>query len=114
MIICQSVTCNNTSKHTYSLANYLPKDGYNYEIFLDLHAVSGNVIGNYTSIIVETSVYNKFFAGLAHAITNYNVRTVNSVHVEIGKDRQISFDMSNTIGVGEYTAYSRGYRRIGV
>ena len=113
LTVVTDVTAPVSTNITYSLANYLPNDGYNYEVL-----ICGSVITSSTSgSIVRCYVASSILTSSVHLIA-VQTRSSSSVFAEascvllIGPDRTLILD-SFSGNAGKINLYLRGYRRIG-
>lgn len=99
------------------LSEYIPNDGYNYEILLDAMGVTGATSGNYLSVVVKSSILMGDIT-LFRAIT----RTSSSAYgggngiLPIGTDRKITitnFGNASSTASSSNNVKIRAYRRLG-
>lgn len=97
------------------ITQYLPNDGYNYELMLSAISTTGNASGNYLSVFVSTDLMTNSIC-LLRAIT----RTSSTMYaggngnIAVGTNRTIHIRNTGTAGgSGSNYIRIRGYRRIG-
>ena len=116
--IANSVTwATNTAEATYSLANYLPNDNYNYEVLITGMAITGTTSGNYVTIGLNSDLIDD--GGIisvceARTRTTSSIENRGSVIIPIGTGRYIKqYSTSSSNANGTYSLWVLGYRRIG-
>ena len=118
-VFASSVTWDNTvPETTYSLAEYLPSDGYTYEV---MFCGTVSVVATLKNF-VAVELYSDILAGSSDPVIVSYARTTGteagvgrgSVAIPVGPGRyvkQYHSDSSNANGT--YSLYAVGYRRIG-
>jgi len=106
---------------TYDLSDYLPNDGYNYEVIFETNAVTGNVSAQFMFVSLRTDYM--LSAGLSGGIYLCNNRTRAASYVNMagnanlpvgtGRSVDVVFNQSSANFVGSFTLWVIGYRRIG-
>lgn len=100
--------------HTYDLSNYLPNDGYGYEVLLDGTPMTGTTSGNNFTLCAvtgNTEMYNML------RLASTNTRS-NSTSIAYGSSRLVipagtrTFKIYNEYQAGTYNLDVRMYRRI--
>ena len=115
-LLANNVAADNTTPVTqYSLANYLPNDGYNYEVLMQGLCNTGTTSGQFMSIVLQTDIYTG-------SIEICSIRTRTSSYLDtrgngivaVGTGRYVSHIPSNSGNYnGNYTLAATAYRRIG-
>lgn len=104
---------NAETSYTYDLSDYLPNDGYDYEVFIsDCYGVTTATSGQSTRLYAENT--NGLSVHLLCAVTRTSSTEAakNNLILPISTDRQLIIRNSN-VKTGEVWAYLFGYRRIG-
>ena len=102
-----------TTETSYSLANYLPNDGYNYEILCAGSVTTGTTSGNFARLAVKSDLLtNAAYVCGAITRTSSSEQAYGSCIIPVGAGRSVTLS-SWTSNTGTYTLYIRGYRRIG-
>ena len=114
--IARDVAAPTSSATSYSLASYLPNDGYNYEVILRGFVQTASTSGAMAVLTVASSIiYNAdYFPAICTAQTraaNY-VISRGSITLPVGKDRTI-YVGKHPDNNGVFTLLALGYRRIG-
>ena len=100
--------------HTYDLSNYLPNDGYGYEVLLECTAITGTTSGNSFTLCAvtgNTETYNML------RLVSTNTRS-NSTSIAYGSGRLVipagtrTFKIYNEYQAGTYNLDVKMYRRI--
>ncbi len=110
--LAQAGTYPTTDDVLYSLENYLPNDGYNYEVFLSCSCQTGTATGNYLYVTVSSSILGGIFICGARTRTNSNLTGAGNIVLPVGTDRTITIS-ANSGYTGTYNLYVKGYRRLG-
>lgn len=116
--IASSVTWKtNTAVATYSLANYLPNDNYNYEVLFVGTAATGSTSGNFVTIGLNSDLIDN---GEIISMCEARTRTTSTVEnrgnaiIPIGTGRWIKqYSSSSNNANGTYSLWALAYRRIG-
>lgn len=113
--IASGVTLPTTTDFTYSLANYLPNDGYDYEVLFRGSAQAPSTSGNTAALTVYSDIITNYvhiaYIKAANS-SNSNYSAYGNVILPIGSGRSISV-ISRSSAVGTFSLYAVGYRRIG-
>lgn len=105
---------------TFSLSDYLPDDGYNYEVIVYASCATGDASGNYAHVSIKTDIIsageNASPQKICQAYTRANNATASegSTITVIGVGRTLTvygYDSPNHTGT--YNLGLLGYRRIG-
>lgn len=108
------------TNQTFSLSDYLPDDGYNYEVIISASCATGNTSGNYAHVSIKTDIIsageNTSPQKICQAYTRANNSTASegSTITVIGAGRTLTvygYDSPNHTGT--YNLGLLGYRRIG-
>ena len=113
-VLTQNTACSSSTKTSFDLSNYLPKDGNNYEVLIDssLEIPKGQV-GKLIREIIYTSIQNDFYlVGVSSDYNNYPSSSVGNAHCAVGPDRKLNVKFTGSTGTGTYSLYARGYRKI--
>ena len=113
-VLTQNTACSSSTKTSFDLSNYLPKDGNNYEVLNDssLEIPKGQV-GKLIREIIYTSIQNDFYlVGVSSDYNNYPSSSVGNAHCAVGPDRKLNVKFTGSTGTGTYSLYARGYRKI--
>lgn len=115
-LLANNVAADNTTPVTqYSLANYLPNDGYNYEVLMQGLCNTGTTSGQFMSIVLQTDIYTG-------SIEICSIRTRTSSYLDtrgngivaVGTGRYVSHVPSSSNNYkGNYSLAATAYRRIG-
>lgn len=114
--LASTVSVDNTTPVTqYSLANYLPNDGYNYEVLMQGLCNTGTTSGQFISIVLQTDIYTGSIE-----ICSIRTRSASLVDtrgngiVAVGAGRYVSHIPSSSNNYnGSYSLAATAYRRIG-
>lgn len=105
-------------KITWSVANLLPNDGYDYEVLFENGATTGATSGNFFELFLyPASSDTGIMARTARAVTRFNAtqQATSTIVLPVkASDRNIT--IKNNSGAGTATGvgcWIRGYRRIG-
>lgn len=113
--IASGVTCPTTTDIAYSLASYLPNDGYDYEVLFRGVAQVTSVSGNNASLTVYSDIITNpvhiAYIKAANA-SNSNYSAYGNIILPIGSGKSISV-LARSSAVGTFSLYAVGYRRIG-
>lgn len=111
--IASDVTYPTTIDTVYSLADYLPNDGYAYEVIISGLVATGTTSGNYVLLSIASDIItNGMFVCSARTRTSSLVDSHGTVIIPVGTDRNIIV-VAGSAFVGTYSIYLRGYRRVG-
>ena len=112
-ILASNISSPTSTDLDYSLATYLPNDGYNYEVLFTGQATSGASSGNVCNIHLKTDIIADYVL-FARAITktSSNNSTYGTCILPVGTGRTVTAAAySNNTGI--IYLYARAYRRIG-
>ena len=111
----------NTTELTYDLSDYLPNDGYNYEVIFEATAITGDISGQYMFVRLLTD-YAKAMGQVA-GVYLCNNRTRSSSYVNMAGNATLPVGNGRSVTVGFYQTSDNfngsfnlwvvGYRRIG-
>lgn len=88
--IASNIYLQGTTYLTYDLSPYLPNDENLYEILLSGRAVTANLSGAYTPLLVKTNFLNgTVYICSCRTRATGNVNSAGSTIIPIGADRQI-------------------------
>lgn len=113
-VLTQNTNCSSSTKTSFDLSNYLPKDGNNYEVLIDssLEIPKGQV-GKRINEIIYTSIQNDFYlVGVSSDYNNYPSSSLGNAHCAVGTDRKLNVKFNHSTGTGTYSLNARGYRKI--
>ena len=113
--IASNVSITATGSKDYSLADYLPKDNYAYEVLCSVNARTGTTSGNTIEGGISSSLSDTAFRSISCKTNTaaYNVQGAFQI-VPIGTDRKISFRTISINGTATIVFFrAHGYRRIG-
>jgi len=116
LALASNVSANNTTPVTqYSLANYLPNDGYDYEVLMQALCSTGTTSGQFMSVVLRTDVYTGSIEICStRTRTNASVDTRGNGILAVGTGRYVSVVPSSSNNYnGSYTLAVTAYRRIG-
>ena len=102
----------NNTPYTVDLSNYLPNDGYNYEVIIDGQMMTGDVSGRYCAFIVRTAYGYGIYLGNGRPRTNASVKAAGNGIIVVGTDRKLYIARTDSY-YGTATLNLKGYRRIG-
>lgn len=107
------------TSYTYSVADIIPDDGYDYEILLHFYTIIATS-GKYSYVRLysgsDSSTTERAWqnVGMRTARTNANYRVAQAVWVPISaSDKNITVAQADDTGTTTCRAYFHGYRRIG-
>ena len=111
--LASNVSAPTSTDLEYSLASYLPNDGYNYEVLFTGQATSGASSGNVCNIHLKTDIIANYVL-FARAITKTtsNNSTYGTCILPVGTNRKATV-VAYSANTGAFYLYARGYRRIG-
>lgn len=111
--ICSSVTIA-SSNVDYDLSDYLPSDGYNYEVIFSGNVTTGTTSGQYINLYINSSIVttNVPVCG-ARTRTASSMTSVGSTNIPIGTNRIVTVAGNTTAGGGTYALTAVAYRRLG-
>ena len=115
-LLANNVAADNTTPVTqYSLANYLPNDGYDYEVLMQGICNTGTTSGQFMSIVLQTDIYTGSIEICSISTrTNAFLDTRGNGIVVVGTGRYVSHVPSSSSNYnGNYTLAVTAYRRIG-
>lgn len=111
--VASSASFPSSSPTEYSLAEYLPDDGYNYEVIFTAGITTGSTSGNQAYLSMQTDIQT-----YAMPVCRTQTRSSNSVVdagsiiLPVGTGRTVSvYNFSSNTGT--YNLNARAYRRIG-
>lgn len=112
-ILASNISAPTSTDLEYSLASYLPNDGYNYEVLFTGQATSGASSGNVCNIHLKTDIIADYVL-FARAITKTtsNNSTYGTCILPVGTNRKATV-VAYSANTGAFYLYARGYRRIG-
>lgn len=97
----------------YSLASYLPNDGYNYEVLFTGQVTTGSTSGNICNLHLKTDIIDKIvYFARAITRTSSNVSAYGTCILPVGTGRTVTA-VAYSNNTGTFYLYARGYRRIG-
>lgn len=110
--IASSVSVNGSTSLEYSLSSYLPNDSYDYEVFFDGYAATGNASGNSCPLVI--SLDNSVGGAICRVVTRANAisDTAGCAIFPVGTSRKI-YVARGTNYNGNITLRAMAYRRIG-
>ena len=113
LAICSSVTISDSNVN-YDLSDYLPNDGYNYEVIFAGNVTTTSTSGAYVNLYIKSSVIttNVGICGTRTRTTSA-MTAVGSAMIPIGTNRVVTVGGLGTAGGGTYALNAVGYRRIG-
>lgn len=109
------ITFNQGETKTYSLANYLPKDGKVYEVFLNGYVRTGTVAGNSTGMQVLSDIVpvEGFRICRCTTRTTSAVNAAGTAIIPVGAARELNFHNVDANGVsGSWGCYLVGFRKV--
>lgn len=115
-LLANNVAADNTTPVTqYSLANYLPNDGYDYEVLMQGICNTGTTSGQFMSIVLRTDIYTGSIEICSiRTRSNSLVDTRGNGILAVGTGRYVSHVPSSSSNYnGSYTLAATAYRRIG-
>lgn len=103
-----------TNNMNIDLSDYLPKDNYNYEVYVCVRVDTGKATGNSVAAYIASSIIQStaFYAIGVQTPTNYSIFAETTVPFPIGTDRVLTV-VATSNSVGTFRIYLRGYRRLG-
>lgn len=101
-------------EQTFDLSDYLPKDNYNYEVFVTGYGNTGATSNNTLSISVSTTLHGNMQVFACRTRTASNVNGGGSCIAYVGADRKITVNNSGHASTGTSYIAIRGYRRVGI
>lgn len=112
--IAQSVTYPTSTSTSYSLDNYLPKDGYSYEVLLSGSVTTGSTSGDLVNLSVSTNIIagSVLLCG-ARTRSSSSVGSAGNAIIPVNYAREVIVN-ANSNATGTYNLYARGYRRLGI
>lgn len=115
LLLANYVSRDNTSGTTaYSLSNYLPNDGYIYEVIVGGLCETSNTSGNFISIVVSSDIFGVIDVCSCRTRTASNVNTRGVTTIPIGTGRYVNLvGSTNSNYSGKVALAVYGYRRIG-
>lgn len=111
--LASGVTYPKTNDITYSLASYLPNDGYIYDVLFGAKVDTGSTSGNFCAVTLSTDIQTD-----SVSITGCRTRTSSavsswgSVRLPVGTDRNVTV-VANSSRNGTFDLHFIGYRRLG-
>ena len=102
-----------TTDKTYSLNNYLPQDGYNYEVLMSVYLKTGATSGDYINFYIGSDIFSRTNVASARTRTNSYMSAAGSTILPVGQGRTLTVLKNDSNANGTYTIYVCGYRRIG-
>lgn len=114
-MIYTATTFSSATTYEYSLANYLPNDGYNYEVIVTAIGATGSTSGNTAEISIGSSFVDHTTNRVASSVT----RTSNTANwgwcgvIPIGTDRKIYIRQIHSSPCTCRYFRCEAYRRIG-
>jgi hypothetical protein len=113
-VIAQNVSTTGSTNLTYSLSDYLPNDGYAYEVLMEGYTVTGSATSNSTGCAVSTQIAIHAIAiSRATTRTNASVDSVGTTVVPVGTNRNITLRRYASGHIGNVTLTAKAYRKIG-
>ena len=111
--LANNISAPTTTNLEYSLASYLPNDGYNYEVLFTGQATSGASSGNVCNIHLKTDIIADYvYFARAVTKTTSNNSTYGTCILPVGTGRTVTA-VAYSNNTGNFYLYARGYRRIG-
>lgn len=111
--LLSNVSITSSYRNSIDLSNFLPNDGYAYEIMLNALVITGATSGNLTQIIASSSICPAFHLAQCLTRTSATNQISGTTTMPIGTDRVLNISGSGTSGTGKFSLYVRNYRRIG-
>lgn len=97
----------------YSLASYLPNDGYNYEVLFTGQVTTGSTSGNICNLHLKTDIIDTYvYFARAITRTSSNVSAYGTCILPVGTGRTVTA-VAYSNNTGTFYLYARAYRRIG-
>lgn len=113
LTIATSITAPTTTDIEYDLSNYLPNDGYNYEVIINATAMTASTSGSSCRAYIRSNlIYSPCFITRAQTRTSSTMSTEGAIIFPIGLDRKLILN-SFSNNTGTINLYVRGYRRLG-
>lgn len=109
--LCSNLNVSSTST-TYDVSNYLPNDGYIYEVIGNLFLTTGTASGNTVKIKMGTDIMNSHWVAGIQTRSGSAVINVAQIVMIVGNGRKIGIQSDST-DVGKYSLQLTTYRRIG-
>lgn len=111
--LASAVTSPTTTDDTYSLASFLPNDGYSYEVLFASSLYTGSTSGNQNRVGIYTDIITTgvLVCG-TQTRSSSAVATYGSAIVPVGVGRYVSVSAQSN-NTGTYNLSARAYRRIG-
>ena len=106
---------NSTGVLRYDLSNYLPNDGFDYEIKFSAVVTTGTASGDYINLYLKSDILpdNTGVTG-ARTRTTQNMSSTGNVDMPIGTQRYIEIaSLSSANANGVFSLNANGYRRLG-
>jgi hypothetical protein len=101
-----------SSNVVYDLSEYLPNDGYNYEVIVSSYISTAAKSGSYACVYIGSDIMtSSIYLSACITRTSSNAQTAGSVVCPVGYGRYIFVE--GTSSSGSYSLYVRGYRRLG-
>jgi hypothetical protein len=111
--LASGVTAPTTTNIEYDLSNYLPNDGYDYEVIVNATAMTTSTSGSSCRVYVTSSlIQSNCFITRAQTRTSSTMSTEGAIIFPIGTDRKLILK-SYSNNSGTINLYVRGYRRLG-
>lgn len=98
---------------TYDLSNYLPNDGYNYEVLFSLQAQTGATSGYEVNLSLGTDIAPGFIITKGVTRASARISCVGTATVPVGRARQVTIKQWSTYPCDIISFDAVGYRRIG-
>lgn len=102
----------NTSA-TFDLSNYLPNDGYNYEVLFSLQAQTGATSGYEVNLSLGTDIAPGFIITKGVTRASARISCVGTATVPVGRARQVTIHQWSTYPCDIILLTAVCYRRIG-
>lgn len=104
-----------SSNVDYSLASYLPNDGYNYEVLFTGAGFTDSTSGHFSRVTLTSDLVDDYVNMLqVRTRTASTCDAAGSCIIPVGTGRTITFVGSTSANfAGTYTLVARCYRRIG-
>ena len=101
-----------SSNVVYDLSEYLPNDGYNYEVIVSSYINTAAKSGSYACVYIGSDIMtSSIYLGACITRTSSNAQAAGSVVCPVGYGRYIFVQGTNASG--SYSLHVNGYRRLG-
>lgn len=111
--LASGVTYPTSNDITYSLASYLPNDGYNYDVLFGAQVNTGSTSGNVCAVSLSTDIQTDSVTITGcRTRTSSTVTSYGSVRLPVGTNRNVIV-VANSSRTGTFALHFIGYRRLG-